>query len=352
MTKNSNTKIPVAIIGANGFTGIELTRLILEHPHAELISCTSRKHAEKKVSEVYPSFTHYKKLKFDRLSIPSLAKKIKAAFLCLPHHESMEIAAKLRKKGIRVIDLSADFRLNNLKVYEKFYGKHTQAKLAKTAIYGLCEIYKESIKSANLIAAPGCYVTSILLALAPFIQNQMIKTEDIICDSKSGTSGAGRKASESLNFSLVNENFSAYGIASHRHRPEIEEKLSQLSKDKVKITFTPHLLPITRGILSTIYVKPHRKFSSSKFIQTMQNFYKSSPFVEILPAGCLPQIKNVVGTNRCQISATYDPHSELLILVSVIDNLLKGASGQAIQCFNLMFGFEETSGLTKIALQP
>lgn len=342
----TNTKkISTAVIGANGYTGIELVRLLLQHPQAHLTSITSRQYDGEPLSRIFPAFAGLSDLKFEPANLNRIGKACQVVFLCLPHHESMEAAAHLRKMGVKVIDLSADFRFDSIKTYEKFYGPHSQKQLNKQSVYGLCEIFAEDIKRTQLVAVPGCYVTSILLALAPLLQNQMILPKHIICDSKSGTSGAGRGAKVEQLFAEVHDNFYAYGLTNHRHRPEIEEKLTLLAGKPVNITFTPHLLPIARGILSTIYCKPIRKWNNNNLYKTMTRFYKRSPFIHILPPGQAPQIKSVVGTNRVQISAHYDDHSEQIIIVSVLDNLLKGASGQAVQCFNLMHDFEETTGL-------
>jgi N-acetyl-gamma-glutamyl-phosphate reductase len=345
-------KIPVAIIGANGYTGIELVRLCLRHPNIKLTAITSRQYAGQALGDVFPHFAGLSNLVFENASVPAIAKRVKCVFLCLPHHESMESAAKFRKLGLKVIDLSADFRFQSVGTYESTYGPHSQKKLLKEAQYGLCEIYSEAIKKSSLIGVPGCYVTSVLLALAPLLQYQMIMPTGIICDSKSGTSGAGRSAKTEQLFAEVNDNFFAYGLSGHRHRPEIEEKLSELAGQDIRITFTPHMLPTTRGILSTIYALPYQKLSSDKLTGVYKKFYGNDPFIKILPSGQSPQIKNVAGTNLCQISAIYDDHCERIIITSALDNLLKGASGQAVQCFNLMYRLEEDAGLTQIAARP
>jgi len=345
-------KIPVAIVGATGYTGIELIRLLLGHPLVELTAITSRKHANKKLSTIFPSFIGKTDLVFESLNVNKQGKRNNVIFLCLPHHESMNTAQKFRKMGVKVIDLSADFRFHSAKAYEKIYGKHTQKGLLKNASYGLPEIFGHDVKSSCLVGVPGCYVTSVILALAPLLQNQMIIPTNIICDSKSGTSGAGRSATIDKILAEVHGDFKAYGLTGHRHRPEMEEKLSMLSHKKVKITFTPHLLPISRGLLSTIYVQPLRKWKNERVTKVFKKFYKKSPFVHIMDHGKSPQIKNVVGTNNCQISVHYDDHSEKLIIISALDNLIKGASGQAVQCFNLMCGFAEDTGLTQMGIYP
>lgn len=344
--------LSVAIVGASGYTGVELIKILLNHPYADLTTITSRTYHKKKLADVFPVFAGRSELVFENLNFKKIAIHNKVVFLCLPHHESMEVASRFRSYGTKIIDLSADFRFSSVKTYEKTYGPHSQKKILKTAVYGLCEIFGEDIKKSFLIGVPGCYVTSILLALAPMLQNQMISLNHIICDSKSGTSGAGRTAKVDQLLAEVHGNFKAYGIAQHRHRPEIEEKLSMLAGKPVHVTFTPHLLPISRGILSTIYAQPLRKWKDEKIIKTYKNFYKKSSFIQILENGHSPEIKSVTGTNNCQISVHYDNHSETLIIVSALDNLIKGASGQAVQCFNLMHGFDETEGLTQMGTYP
>lgn len=349
---HSQQPVPVAVVGASGYTGIELVRLLLEHSHVHLEAITSRQFSGKSLSQVFPSFTGHSRLKFETLAVAKIAKAVQAVFLCLPHHESMDTARKFREYGVKVIDLSADFRFSDVKNYEATYGPHTQRKLLKEASYGLCELFAHDIQKSFLVGVPGCYVTSILLALAPLMQNQMIVHSHIICDSKSGTSGAGRSAHADQLFAEIDGNFYAYALASHRHGPEIEEKLSQLAGKTVKVRFTPHLLPVRRGILSTIYVTPIRRLKNEKIIETYKQFYRKSPFVKILQSGESPRLKSVVGTNDCHISVHYDDHAEVLVIVSVLDNLIKGASGQALQCFNLMFNFPEDAGLKHLALSP
>lgn len=344
--------IPVAVVGASGYTGVELIKILLNHPEVHLTTITSRTYHKKRLADVFPVFTGKSELCFEMMNYKKISIHNKVVFLCLPHHESMEIASRFRSHGVKVIDLSADFRFSSVKTYEKTYGPHTQKKLLKSATYGLCEIFGEDIKKSFLIGVPGCYVTSIILALAPLLQNQLISRNGIICDSKSGTSGAGRSAKVDQLMAEVHGNFKAYGLTGHRHRPEIEEKLSMLAGESVRITFAPHLLPISRGILSTIYVQPLRKWKVEKLIKTYKNFYKRSPFIQILEHGHSPEIKSVAGTNNCQISIHFDPHSEKLIVISALDNLIKGASGQAIQCFNLMHDFEETTGLKQMGMYP
>lgn len=351
-TQLARRRIPVAVIGANGYTGVELVRLLLAHPAAKLVGITSRQFAGQPLGSVFPAFAGQSKLVFEDLHVAALARKIKCAFLCLPHHESMETARKFRSQGVKVIDLSADFRFKSAALYEDTYGPHSQKGLLKDAVYGLCEIFGKDLRKAHLVGAPGCYVTSALLGLAPLVQGQMIVPDSIVCDSKSGISGAGRAAKIEMLFGERNENFTAYGLSGHRHRPEIEEKLEILGAQKYRISFTPHLLPVTRGILSTIYAKPLRHWDEGRLARIYQKFYQSSPFVKVLTGGAVPQIKSVVGTNFCHISVHFDAHAERIVVISAIDNLLKGASGQAVQCFNLMYDLPETTGLTQLAVSP
>ncbi|MBI4412324.1 MAG: N-acetyl-gamma-glutamyl-phosphate reductase [Deltaproteobacteria bacterium] len=345
-------QIPIAIVGATGYTGIELVRLCLKHPNAEIVAVTSRQHAGQKIAGLFPFLAGQCDLTYEDLAIDQMAKRVEAVFLCLPHHESMEIAAGFRKKGTTVLDLSADFRLNNAATYEKWYGPHTQKGLLKEAVYGLPEFHREEIKKAKLVAVPGCYPTSIQLGLAPLLKKKLIETKGIICDSKSGTSGAGRTAKADSLFCEVHENFKAYKVGCHRHTPEMEQELSLLAGEKVTVLFAPHLLPIDRGIFSTIYCEPKSKTSTGDLIKLYQAFYKNEPFVKVLPEGTLPSTKNVRGTNFCHVSPLFDERTGKIVVLSAIDNLTKGASGQAVQCFNLIHGFPEETGLTNPGFVP
>ncbi|MBI2339833.1 MAG: N-acetyl-gamma-glutamyl-phosphate reductase [Deltaproteobacteria bacterium] len=345
-------KIPIAVIGATGYTGVELVRLMTRHPNAEIVAVTSRQQAGQKISALFPFLTGLCDLTYEDLNIDQMAKRVETVFLCLPHHESMEIAAGFRKKGVTVLDLSADFRLKDAAVYEKWYGPHTQKELLKEVVYGLPEFHREKIRKAKLIAVPGCYPTSIQLGIGPLVKKKMIETKGIICDSKSGVSGAGRTAKIDTLFCEAHENFKAYNVGKHRHTPEMEQELSLLADEEVTVLFSPHLLPIDRGILSTIYCEPKAKTSTGELIKFYQTFYKSEPFVKILPDGTLPSTKNVRGTNFCHISPLFDERTGKIVILSAIDNLTKGASGQAVQCFNLMQGFPEETGLTNPGFVP
>ncbi len=338
--------IDVGVIGATGYTGIELVRLLLAHPKVNLKLLTSEKSAGQKFSEAYPAFQGLCDLTLEPFYPKEVAKKIQVAFLCLPHKASQEAVLQLRDFGVKVIDLSADFRLKSAKEYEQWYDKHQCPELLKEAVYGLPELYRDKIKSAKIVANPGCYPTSVALALAPLLKEKMIALDSIIIDSKSGTSGAGRSASVDFLFCEVNEGFKAYKVGSHRHTPEIEQTLSDLAGEKIFVSFTPHLLPIDRGILSTIYVKPFRKLKTADVLKVFRNFYKNEKFVRIKPEGTLPNVKDVRATNFCDIAAIYDERVDRIVVLSAIDNLTKGAAGQALQNFNLISGFEEDLGLS------
>lgn len=337
--------IPIGIIGATGYTGQELVRILSGHPGVELVSLTSRQEAGNRYSDLFPSSRCG--LLLETLNVPKIAKKTKAVFLCLPHHGSMEIAAGFRSCGVRVVDLSADFRIKDVETYEKIYGPHTQKKLLGEAVYGLPELFREEIRGSQLVAAPGCYPTSILLALAPLLKNSMVQLDSIICDSKSGVSGAGRSEKLTNLFVEVNEGVKAYNVGSHRHQPEIEEKLSLMAGKPVSVLFSPHLVPMDRGILSSIYLTPTKKWTSKALEKIVRDFYQRESFVKIVSH--FPSTKEVKGTNFCHIHVQVDEKTEKMALFSVIDNLVKGASGQAVQAFNLMWGLEETDGLRNLS---
>ena len=335
----------VAIIGADTHPGLELIRLLLRHPDVELTTITSRKHSKQSLKQVFARFTGCTNLEYSNLNVYKIAKHNEVVLLCLPHKNSMEIAAKFRSYGTKVIDLSADFRFKTIKTYEKIYGKHTQRKLHKEAAYGLCEIFNEDIKPSFLVGVPGCFTTSTVLGLAPLLQNQSIIKQGIICDTKAGMSILSRDENEDQVLSEQFGNFKTYSIPIREERPEMEEKLSMLTGEDIKITFASYLLSVPRGLLSTIYVQPIKKWNNGKLRSLYKRFYKRSPFVQILEGSQTPQLNNVVGTNICQISIRFDEHSEKIVIVSAIDNLMKGAAGQAVQCMNLMCGFSETAGL-------
>jgi len=343
----------VAICGASGYTGIELLRILALHPGVEITAITSERSAGKKVHELFPFLAAYKDLVFEPMDREKLLQKADLFFLALPHGASQEAVHYFFSKGKRVIDLSADYRISDAATYAEWYGLlHKHKDTLKKAVYGLPEIYRSRIRKARLIANPGCYPTSAILGLMPALKNRLIDPATIIIDSKSGTTGAGRKADLGVSFCEVNEGFKAYGIATHRHTPEIEQELSSLVGKKVIVNFTPHLLPVDRGILTTIYAKLTRETDTRKVLGVYTKAYAAEPCVRVLSEGIYPNIKHVRGTNTCELGVKVNPRTNTLIIVSAIDNLVKGASGQAVHNMNLMMGFEETQGISQLALFP
>ena len=342
----SADKTRVAIVGASGYTGEELVRLLLRHPQAELAAVTSRQFVGKTVAEVFPRTALHpiaQKVRFSDPSAERLAGEAEVVFLALPHGVAVEFAAPLLRGGARVIDLSADFRIRNPETYREFYGhEHGAPDLLDGAVYGLPEIYRDKIREARLVACPGCYPTSILLPLIPLLREKLIEPASIIASSLSGVSGAGRKAELDYLFVECNESVRPYGVPKHRHLAEIEQELSIAAQTAVTIQFTPHLVPVNRGILTTLYLTAT---DAKRIDAAFENTYADAPFVRLLGDKSLPDTKNVVGSNVIEIAWRHDPRTGRLIVMSAEDNLLKGASGQAIQCFNLMCGYEETAGL-------
>ena len=339
--------VTVAILGATGYTGKELVRLLVRHPKISLALLTSEQYAGMAFPEVYPEFRTLADYRLEKLDVAAVADRADVAFLCLPHGKSAATADALLTIGVQVIDLSADFRLKSVRDYETWYDlPHPCPHRLPDAVYGLPELLPPgSLVGKSLVANPGCYPTSIALGLAPLLAEKAIALDSIICDSKSGTSGAGRSASVTQLFAEVNNNFYAYKIASHRHTPEIEQTLSALAGTPLRVQFTPHLLPVSRGILSTLYVRPHSAWTPETLRDLYTRFYAGKPFVRVLPIGHFPTLQSVVMTNFCDIGLTYDSRTGAIVVVSAIDNLTKGASGQAIQNLNLMFGWDETLGL-------
>ncbi len=347
----------VAVIGASGYSGEELVRLLLNHPHAELVAVTSRQNAGQTLAQVFPKFASHPKSKTLRFSEPKaglLAKQADVVFLALPHGVAAEYAVPLLDAGCGIIDLSADFRLKSAEIYKEFYAHdHPAPDLLPKAVYGLPEIYREQIKIASLVASPGCYPTSILLPVIPLLKAGLVKSTGIIADSLCGVSGAGRKAEADYLFCECNESVRPYGVPKHRHLSEIEEQLSLAAGSSVTIQFTPHLIPVNRGILTTLYLAPEKHFStaaemsalSEKISTGYARAYGREPFVRLLEGKALPDTKNVVGTNVIEIAWRLDPRTGRLILMSAEDNLVKGASGQAVQSLNILCGFPETAGL-------
>lgn len=347
----------VAIIGASGYSGEELVRLLLNHPRVELAAVTSRQNAGQPLGQVFPKFAGHpqaKSLRFTEPKAEVLARQTDVVFLALPHGVAAEYAVPLLEAGCLVIDLSADFRLRSAAVYKEFYAHdHPAPELLAKAVYGLPEIYRAEIKKATLVASPGCYPTSILLPLIPLIRAGLVKASGIIADSLSGVSGAGRRAEPDYLFVECNESVRPYGVPKHRHLSEIEQELSLAAGAPVTLQFTPHLIPINRGILTTLYLAPEKHFSSAAELNSLNETisgcyakaYGREPFVRLLDGNRLPDTKNVAGTNVIEIAWRLDPRTGRLIVMSAEDNLVKGASGQAVQSMNLLCGFPETTGL-------
>ena len=344
--------IRVAIVGASGYTGVELFRLLANHPQVEITCVTSRQNAGEPFAEVFPSLRGRTELVCDPVEVGIVAAKADFVFTALPHQTAMEFVPGLLAAGKKVVDLSADYRLRDAALYEAWYQPHTSPELLAEAVYGLPELYREQIRPARLVANPGCYPTSVALALAPLLKAGLIDPASLIIDSKSGTSGAGRAAKVDSLFCEVNEGFKAYGVGKHRHTPEIEQTLSDLAGVPVMVNFTPHLLPVNRGILSTCYANLREKKDTAGLVELFADYYRGEPFVRVQPKGGLPNVAWVRGGNQCDLGVVVDPRTNRVIVVSAIDNLVKGAAGQAVQNMNLMLGFDETAGLNLIPLYP
>ena len=344
--------VKVAIFGASGYTGQELTRILLGHPEAELIAVTSRRFAGMPVAEVFPALSGLTSIKYQNATPKEIADASDVVFLALPHGVSMDIAPVFIQAGKKVIDLSADYRLRDLATYEKWYAQHSSAGILKDAVYGIPELYRQEIKKTKLVANPGCYPTSIILGLAPALKNNLLDTSTIIADSASGVSGAGREPQTDLLFCEVEGGFKAYKVGKHRHTPEIEQELNSLAGEKFAISFTPHLLPVKRGILSTIYASLKKEITLPELHSLYSSFYAAEKFVRLCPAGAYPNISSVCGSNYCDIGLALDPRTKRVIIMAAIDNLIKGAAGQAVQNMNIICGFEEEAGLEAIPLYP
>ncbi|HCE69176.1 MAG: N-acetyl-gamma-glutamyl-phosphate reductase [Geobacteraceae bacterium GWC2_55_20] len=343
----------VAIVGASGYTGLELIRILHCHPEVAVTCLTSEQSAGKRISEVFPTLRGRCDLILENLEPVRVSEKADIIFTALPHKAAMEVVPTFLKLGRKVIDLSADYRLSDPAVYGQWYEPHLNPANLKKAVYGLPEIRRAKIRGAKLVANPGCYPTSIILGLAPLLKQGLIHPHSIISDSASGVTGAGRSAKVDSLYCEVNEGYKAYGVGGvHRHTPEIEQELSLLAGEPLKVTFTPHLVPMDRGILSTIYAAPLKEMTSADLVRLYAEFYAGEPFVRVLPQGSLPSTAFVRGSNFCDIAPLVDARTGRIIIVSAIDNLVKGASGQAVQNMNLVCGFPETTGLDGLALFP
>jgi N-acetyl-gamma-glutamyl-phosphate reductase len=339
----------VAIVGASGYSGEELVRLLARHPAVDLVALTSRQAAGQALAAVYPKFagTRYAALPFIDSNIDAIvASDARSVFLALPHGVATEFARPLVGAGLRVLDLSADFRIKDPAVYEEFYGeKHHAPELAAQSVYGLPEIHREKIRAAQLVACPGCYPTSTLIPLVPLLRRGLLQPGSIVVSSMSGVSGAGRNAKTEYLFAECNESARAYGVPKHRHLSEIEQELSAAAGQRVTISFTPHLIPVNRGIHTTIYCAPGPGIEPWHLENAWQETYQAEPFVRLLGPGALPDTKNVTFTNFIDLAWRHDPRTGRFVLLSAEDNLVKGAAGQAVQCLNAMCGWDETTGL-------
>lgn len=334
----------VSIVGATAYTSCELIGILLSHPEVELIHLGGRREKEPCIDDVFPSLRQRCSLKVSALEVDKLSKKPDLAFFTLPHGVSHRYVAEYLKAGVKCVDFSGDYRLKDVKIYEKYYGDHGDAGNIARAVYGLPELFREKIKDTDLVANPGCYPTSVLIALAPMVGEGIIDRKNVIVDAKSGVSGRGNRVSEGSLYCGCNENIKAYGIGTHRHVPEMEQVINAAGDSEAKILFVPHLVPMDRGILSTIYVKLLRNFKTEELIGIMKNYYAGEKFVKILGSGCQPETKNVMHTNYCEVGVEAVGAGRAVI-TSAIDNLGKGAASQAVQNMNIMFGIEETLGL-------
>lgn len=344
--------VRVAVVGASGYTGVELIRLLADHPSVEVTCVTSRQHVGEEIAAAFPSLRGRVGLVCDPVDVDLIAGKADFVFTALPHKTAMEVVPGLLEAGRKVVDLSADYRLRDVEVYRHWYQEHTSPELLAEAVYGLPELYREAVGKARLVANPGCYPTSVAIALTPLLEEGLIDPATLVIDSKSGTSGAGRSAKVGSLFCEVNEGFKAYGVASHRHTPEIEQTLSAVAGQQVVVNFTPHLLPVNRGILSTCYASLRGTATTEELLTVFAERYQDEPFVRVHSEGSLPNVAFVRGGNFCDLGLVSDCRTGRVIVVAAIDNLVKGAAGQAVQNMNLMLGLQETAGLLSLPVFP
>jgi N-acetyl-gamma-glutamyl-phosphate reductase len=351
---SSGKKVSVGIVGASGYGGVQLVRLLSDHPQVELTYLGGDSSAGKPYAELYPHVGHRIKMTVEPIDLDVIAERCEVVFLGLPNGLACDLAPQLLARGCKVLDLSADYRFKNLDTYQTWYKtERTDQDTNAIAVYGLPELYRDDISRAQLVGCPGCYVTASLLALAPLFKQGLIQPETAIIDAKSGTSGGGRQKKINLLLAEADGSLGAYGVASHRHTPEIEQICSKLASQEIRVQFTPHLIPMPRGILATVYATLRDPGLVRDDLLTIYNaFYRAAPCVEVLPNGVYPQTKWACGTNLCYLGVEVDHRTGRVIVMSAIDNLLKGQSGQAVQCMNLMLGWEETTGLPQLAFYP
>ncbi len=351
---NDSQRLRVGIVGASGYGGVQLVRLLMDHPKLELSYLGGDSSAGKPFSDLYPHLGHSVSQVIEPVDVEVMSERCDVVFLSLPNGLAYKMTPTLLEKGCKVLDLSADYRFFNLDTYTAWYGgERTDRDAAEKAVYGLPELYRERIKEAQLVGCPGCYPTASLLALSPLLKQGLVLPETAIVDAKSGTSGGGRQAKTNLLLAEADNSLGAYNVGRHRHTPEIEQICSDLAGHEVRVQFTPHLIPMVRGILATVYATLRDPGLVREDLLTIYSaFYRSSPWVKVLPAGVYPQTKWACGTNLCYIGVEVDPRTDRVIVMSVIDNMIKGQAGQAIQCLNLMMGWDETLGLPQMCFYP
>lgn len=354
MSESSVEKISVGIVGASGYGGVQLVRLLTHHPAAELTYLGGDSSAGQPYTDIYPHLAGQVDLTVEAVDLDAIASRCQVVFLSLPNGLACNMAPTLLERGCKVLDLSADYRFEKLDTYQSWYGvERTDHAIAAEAVYGLPELFRDQIRTARLIGCPGCYPTASLLGIAPLLKQGLAQPETLIIDAKSGTSGGGRVAKTGMLLAEASNSISAYGVARHRHTPEIEQICSTLARNEVLVQFTPHLIPMVRGILSTIYATLRDPGLVRDDLLTIYNaFYRASPWVTVLPNGVYPQTKWAWGTNRCFIGLEADPRTGRIIVMSAIDNLMKGQASQAVQCFNLMMGLDESMGLPAVTFYP
>ncbi len=351
---NDSKKVNVGIVGASGYGGIQLVRILLDHPHVHIAYLGGDSSAGKPFCDLYPHLTNLVNLTVEAIDLEEIARRCEVVFLSLPNGLAHKMAPLLLEKGVQVLDLSADYRFWDLNTYIQWYqDEREDHQVAESAVYGLPELYRDKIKSSNLIGCPGCYPTASLLAIAPLLKQGLVDPGALIIDAKSGTSGGGRHAKVPFLLAEADNSLGAYGVGKHRHTPEIEQICTDLAKSEVKVQFTPHLIPMVRGILSTVYANLSDPGLVTEDLLTIYSaFYRSSPFVKILSNGLYPQTKWALSTNLCYIGLEVNPRTGHIIVLSAIDNLIKGQAGQAVQCLNIMRGWDETTGLPQLAFYP
>ncbi|MCS7292603.1 MAG: N-acetyl-gamma-glutamyl-phosphate reductase [Gloeomargarita sp. SKYBB_i_bin120] len=348
------TKVPVAVVGASGYGGLQLVRLLLEHPHLELVYLGGDTSAGQEYADIYPHLGHRLHRVVEPVDVSVIARKAQVVFLSLPNGVAPKLVPDLLAAGCQVLDLSADYRFRDLQTYQTWYGiERSDKEVAAKAVYGLPELYRDALVDARLVGCPGCYPTASLLALAPLLRQGLVVWDSIVIDAKSGTSGGGRQAKTHLLLAEADQSVAAYGVARHRHRPEIEQVCADLAGQPVKVQFTPHLVPMVRGILATVYAQMRDPgLTTEDLLMIYQAFYRGKPWVRVLPPGVYPQTKWACGTNMCYIGLELDTHTDRVVVMSAIDNLIKGQAGQAVQCLNISRGWPETLGLPQLSFYP